>query len=58
MVARRIKKSKRIRQILGDGTETILTMKNGAIVGKKNVRKRKKIMNIFDPMTKVKMDFG
>ncbi len=56
-MARR-KKSKRIRQILGDGTETILTMKNGTIVGKKNVRKRKKMMNIFDPMTKVKMDFG
>lgn len=56
-MARR-KKSKRIRQILGDGTETILTMKNGIIVGKKNVRKRKNMVNIFDPMTKVKMDFG
>lgn len=52
--------SKRIRQIFGDGRETILTMKNGIIVGKKNVRKskRKKMVNIFDPMTKVKMDFG
>jgi len=57
-MARRTKKSKRIRQILGDGTETILTMKNGIIVGKKNVRKRKNMVNIFDPMTKVKMDFA
>lgn len=57
-MARRTKKSKRIRQILGDGTETILTMKNGIIIGKKNVRKRKNMVNIFDPMTKVKMDFA
>jgi len=56
-MARR-KKSKQVRQILGNGTEAILTIKNGQIVGRKTVRKRKKMMNVFDPMTKVKMDFG
>ena len=54
----RKRKSKRIRQILDNGQEAILTIKNGQIVGKKNVRRRKKMMNVFDPMTKVKMDFG
>ena len=56
-MARR-KKSKQVRQILGDGREAILTIRNGQIVGRKNVRKRKKMMNVFDPMQKVKMDFG
>ncbi len=54
----RKKKSKRIRQILGNGKETILTVRDGIVVGKKSVRKRKKMVNIFDPKTKVKMDFG
>jgi len=59
----RKKRAKQIRQILGNGKENILTVKNGIVVGKKSVRKRKKIVNkkivnIFDPMTKVKMDFG
>ena len=54
----RKKKSKQIRQILGNGKETILTVRNGIVVGKKTVRKRKKALNVFDPMNKVKMDFG
>ena len=54
----RKKRAKQIRQILGNGKETILTVRNGIVVGKKNVRKRKKALNIFDPMNKVKMDFG
>jgi len=58
----RKKRAKQIRQILGNGKENILTVKNGIVIGKKSVRKRKKLgkklVNIFDPMTKVKMDFG
>jgi len=54
----RKKKSKQIRQILGNGKETILTVRNGIVVGKKSVRKRKKAFNVLDPMNKVKMDFG
>jgi len=57
----RKKKSKQIRQILGNGKETILTVRNGIVVGKKSVRKRKKALkafNVLDPMNKVKMDFG
>ncbi len=54
----RKKRSKQIRQILGNGKETILTVRDGIVVGKKSVRKRKKPLNIFDPMNKVKMDFG
>jgi len=57
-MARKRKKSKQVRQILGNGKEAILTIQNGQIVGKRNVRKRKKMMNVFDPMTKVEMDFA
>jgi len=46
------KKNKRIRQILGNGKVRILTIKNGQVVGKKTVR-RKKGMNVFDPTMKV-----
>ncbi len=56
-MARRKKRSK-IRQTLADGKETILTVRDGIVIGKKSVRKRKKMVNVFDPMTKVKMDFG
>ncbi|NIS94945.1 MAG: hypothetical protein GTN97_03345 [Nitrosopumilaceae archaeon] len=48
----RRKKSKQIRQILGNGRERILTIENGQVVSKKTVR-RKKSINIFDPTTKV-----
>jgi len=57
-MARRKRRSKQIKQILSNGKETILTVRNGIVVGKKSVRKRKKMVNVFDPMNKVKMDFG
>jgi len=57
-MARRKKRPKQIRQMLADGKESILTVKNGIVVGRKSVRRRKKMVNVFDPMAKVKMDFG
>lgn len=43
-----------MRQILGNGKEQILTIKNGQVIDKRIVRK-KKIMNVFDPSTKVQV---
>lgn len=42
-----------MRQILGNGKEQILTIKNGQVIGKRVVRKKK--MNVFDPETKVQV---
>lgn len=50
-------KSKKIRRILDNGREQILTIENGQVISKKTVRrsKKKSNMNVFDPLTKVEM---
>lgn len=47
--------TRKMRQILGDGQERILTIQDGQVIGKRIVRRKIKTkMNIFDPLMKVK----
>jgi len=45
--------TRKMRQILGNGKEQILTIKNGQVIDKRIVRKKK--MNVFDPLGKVQV---
>jgi len=47
------KKTRRLRQILGNGKEQIFTVQNGQVINKRIVRKKIKTkMNVFDPLQK------
>ena len=52
----RKKKTRKMRQILGNGKERILTVQDGQVIGKTIVRRKIKTkMNVFDPLQKGKL---
>jgi len=56
IIMARKKKTRKMRQILGNGKEQILTVRDGQVIGKTIVRRKIKTkMNVFDPLQKGKL---